>query len=183
MSWAPAGVAGSRALIARPSTSAFRIHLRTFTSDSRACSAGRVDRRYDSDFDTVSRGLGVLNGWAGVIGGETTPLTPATVQGILHRGGTILGSSGTDPYHSGGIGAVRRTLIDLGLEGLVAIGGEGTMTAAAHLAEDGLPLVGVPKTIDNDLSGTAACIGFATAVQVATDAIDRLHTTAESHPR
>src|SRR3990170_5910211 len=167
-------------------------------SDSRAREAGRVDRRYDSDFDTVSRGLeardgppgsvwsvkrigiltaggdapglnaairaavrsaigvhglevvGFLNGWAGVIGGETTPLTPATVQGILHRGGTILGSSGTDPYHSGGIGAVRRTLIDLGLEGLVAIGGEGTMTAAAHLAEDGLPLVGVPKTIDND---------------------------------
>lgn len=127
--------------------------------------------------------VGFLNGWAGVIGGETTPLTPATVQGILHRGGTILGSSGTDPYHSGGIGAVRRTLIDLGLEGLVAIGGEGTMTAAAHLAEDGLPLVGVPKTIDNDLSGTDACIGFATAVQVATDAIDRLHTTAESHQR
>ena len=127
--------------------------------------------------------LGFRNGWAGVIEGETIPLTPVSVQGILHRGGTILGSSGTDPYHSGGIGAVRRTLIDLGLDGLITIGGEGTMTAAAHLAEEGLPLVGVPKTIDNDLSGTDACIGFATAVQVATDAIDRLHTTAESHHR
>src|SRR3990172_7961860 len=81
------------------------------------------------------------------------------------------------------MGAVRRTLADLGLDGLITIGGEGTMTAAAHLAEEGLPLVGVPKTIDNDLSGTDACIGFATAVQVATDAIDRLHTTAESHQR
>jgi 6-phosphofructokinase 1 len=127
--------------------------------------------------------LGFRNGWAGVIEGETIPLTAVAVQGILHRGGTILGSSGTDPYHSGGVVAVRRTLTDLELDGLIAIGGEGTMTAAAHLAEDGLPVVGVPTTIDNDLSGTDACIGFATAVQVATDAIDRLHTTAESHHR
>jgi 6-phosphofructokinase 1 len=127
--------------------------------------------------------VGFLNGWRGVIDGDVAPMTPSSVQGILHRGGTILGSSGTDPYHTGGIGAVRRTLADLELDGLVAIGGEGTMTAAAHLAEDGLPVVGVPKTIDNDLSGTDACIGFATAVQVATDAIDRLHTTAESHQR
>ena len=126
---------------------------------------------------------GFLNGWRGVIEGDVAPLTASSVQGILHLGGTILGSSGTDPYHSGGIGAVRRTLTDLELDGLVVIGGEGTMRAAALLAEDGLPVVGVPKTIDNDLSGTDACIGFATAVQVATDAIDRLHTTAESHHR
>ena len=127
--------------------------------------------------------VGFRNGWAGVIEGDTTPLEVSAVQGILHRGGTILGSSGTDPYHAGGIGAVRRTLSDLALDGLIVIGGEGTMTAAAHLADDGLPVVGVPKTIDNDLSGTDVCIGFATAVQVATDAIDRLHTTAESHQR
>ncbi|HET7235912.1 MAG TPA: ATP-dependent 6-phosphofructokinase [Actinomycetota bacterium] len=127
--------------------------------------------------------LGFQNGWRGVIDGDVAPLDASSVQGILHRGGTILGSSGTDPYHSGGIGAVRRTLTDLELDALITIGGEGTMTAAANLAEDGLPVVGVPKTIDNDLSGTDACIGFATAVQVATDAIDRLHTTAESHHR
>jgi 6-phosphofructokinase 1 len=127
--------------------------------------------------------VGFRNGWAGVIEGDVVPLTHASVQGILHRGGTILGSSGTDPYRTGGVGAVRRSIDDLDLDALIAIGGEGTMTSAAHLAAEGLPVVGVPKTIDNDLSGTDVCIGFATAVQIATDAIDRLHTTAESHHR
>jgi 6-phosphofructokinase 1 len=127
--------------------------------------------------------LGFRNGWRGVIDGDVRELTKESVQGILHRGGTILGSSGADPYHEGGTAKVRRTFADLALDGLIAIGGEGTLGAAAHMTEEGLPVVGVPKTIDNDLSGTDACIGFGTAVQIATDAIDRLHSTAESHDR
>jgi ATP-dependent phosphofructokinase / diphosphate-dependent phosphofructokinase len=127
--------------------------------------------------------VGFRNGWRGVMAGEAQPLTTSSVQGIVHRGGTILGSSGADPYHEHGVDRVRATVADLSLEAIIAIGGEGTMGAAAQRANDGLPLVGVPKTIDNDLSGTDACIGFATAVQIATDAIDRLHTTAESHNR
>ena len=127
--------------------------------------------------------LGFRNGWRGVMDGDVRELTKESVQGILHRGGTILGSSGADPYHEGGTAKVRRTFADLALDGLIAIGGEGTLGAAAHMTEEGLPVVGVPKTIDNDLSGTDACIGFATAVQIATDAIDRLHSTAESHHR
>ena len=127
--------------------------------------------------------LGFRKGWRGVMDGDVVELTSASVQGILHRGGTILGSSGADPYHEQGVERVRRTFADLGVDALVAIGGEGTMGAAAHMSSEGVPVVGIPKTIDNDLSGTDACIGFATAVQVATDAIDRLHTTAESHDR
>jgi ATP-dependent phosphofructokinase / diphosphate-dependent phosphofructokinase len=127
--------------------------------------------------------FGFRDGWRGVMAGDAERLTTSSVQGIVHRGGTILGSSGADPYHEHGVDRVATTVADLGLDAIVAIGGEGTMGAAAQLANDGLPLVGVPKTIDNDLSGTDACIGFATAVQVATDAIDRLHTTAESHNR
>ena len=127
--------------------------------------------------------LGFRNGWRGVMDGDVRELTKESVQGILHRGGTILGKLGADPYHEGGTAKVRRTFADLALDGLIAIGGEGTLGAAAHMTEEGLPVVGVPKTIDNDLSGTDACIGFATAVQIATDAIDRLHSTAESHHR
>jgi phosphofructokinase-like protein len=127
--------------------------------------------------------LGFRNGWRGVMEGEVRELTKESVQGILHRGGTILGSSGANPYHEGGIARVRQTFADLALDGLVAIGGEGTLGAAAHMSGEGLPVIGVPKTIDNDLSGTEACIGFSTAVQIATDAIDRLHSTAESHNR
>jgi phosphofructokinase-like protein len=127
--------------------------------------------------------LGFRRGWRGVMDGDVLELTSSSVQGILHRGGTILGSSGADPYHDQGVERVRRTFVDLGVDALVTIGGEGTMGAAAHMSSEGVPVVGIPKTIDNDLSGTDACIGFATAVQVATDAIDRLHTTAESHDR
>jgi 6-phosphofructokinase 1 len=127
--------------------------------------------------------LGFRRGWRGVMDGDVLELTPSSVQGILHRGGTILGSSGADPYHDQGVDRVRRTFADLGVDALVTIGGEGTMGAAAQMSSEGVPVVGIPKTIDNDLSGTDACIGFATAVQVATDAIDRLHTTAESHDR
>jgi 6-phosphofructokinase 1 len=127
--------------------------------------------------------LGFRDGWRGVLEGDVRDLTVESVQGILHRGGTILGSGGANPYHEGGVDRVRAAFRDLAIDGLVAIGGEGTLGAAARLTEDGLPVIGIPKTIDNDLSGTDSCIGFATAVQIATDAIDRLHTTAESHDR
>jgi 6-phosphofructokinase 1 len=127
--------------------------------------------------------LGFEDGWRGVTDGVFRELTAQSVQGILHRGGTILGSSGANPYLEGKEQAARAAFEDLGLDAVVAIGGDGTLQTAARLAEEGLPVVGIPKTIDNDLAGTDACIGFATAVQVATDAIDRLHTTAESHNR
>jgi 6-phosphofructokinase 1 len=127
--------------------------------------------------------FGFRDGWRGVMDGEVQELTIDAVAGILPRGGTILGSSGANPYHEGGIERIRATVRDLGLDALIAIGGEGTLGAAARLADDGVPVVGVPKTIDNDLQGTDFCIGFHTAVQVATDAIDRLHSTAESHGR
>jgi 6-phosphofructokinase 1 len=127
--------------------------------------------------------LGFRDGWRGVMKGNVRELTVESVQGILHRGGTILGSSGANPFHEGGIDTVRSAFRDLAIDGLVAIGGEGTLGAAAAMAEQGIPVIGIPKTIDNDLSGTDSCIGFATAVQVATDAIDRLHSTAESHNR
>ena len=127
--------------------------------------------------------LGFEDGWRGVTDGVFRELTAQSVQGILHRGGTILGSSGANPYLEGKEEAVRAAFGDLGLDGVVAIGGDGTLRTAARLADEGFPVVGIPKTIDNDLAGTDTCIGFATAVQVATDAIDRLHTTAESHNR
>jgi phosphofructokinase-like protein len=127
--------------------------------------------------------LGFRDGWRGVMDGDVRELNADAVAGILTRGGTILGSSGANPYHEDGVERVRSTVGDLALDGLIAIGGEGTLGAAARLAEEGVPVVGVPKTIDNDLQGTDFCIGFHTAVQVATDAIDRLHSTAESHNR
>ncbi|HET9722918.1 MAG TPA: ATP-dependent 6-phosphofructokinase [Actinomycetota bacterium] len=127
--------------------------------------------------------LGFEDGWRGVTDGVFRELTAQSVQGILHRGGTILGSSGANPYLEGKEEALRAAFGDLGLDGVVAIGGDGTLRTAARLADEGFPVVGIPKTIDNDLAGTDTCIGFATAVQVATDAIDRLHTTAESHNR
>ena len=130
-----------------------------------------------------ARVLGFEDGWRGVMDGAVRELTVGSVQGILHRGGTILGSSGANPYHEGRDDAVRAAFEDLGLDGIVAVGGDGTLGVAARLAEEGYPVLGIPKTIDNDLGGTDVCIGFATAVQVATDAIDRLHTTAESHNR
>jgi ATP-dependent phosphofructokinase / diphosphate-dependent phosphofructokinase len=118
--------------------------------------------------------LGFRRGWRGVMDGDVLELTSSSVQGILHRGGTILGSSGADPYHDQGVERVRRTFADLGVDALVTIGGEGTMGAAAQMSSEGVPVVGIPKTIDNDLSGTDACIGFATAV------LRRRHLTGHS---
>jgi ATP-dependent phosphofructokinase / diphosphate-dependent phosphofructokinase len=129
--------------------------------------------------------VGLRRGWRGLLRRETMPLDRDVVAPILARGGTILGSSRTNPFkEEGGGEECARAMADLGLDALVAIGGEDTLGVARRLhAELGLPIVGVPKTIDNDLSGTDYTFGFWTAVQIATDAIDRLHTTAESHDR
>jgi 6-phosphofructokinase 1 len=111
-------------------------------------------------------------------------LTHESIRGILPRGGTILGSSRTNPYkRDDGVQRVRSTLSDFNLEGLIAIGGEDTLGVAARLGDDGVRVIGVPKTIDNDLGGTDVTFGFDTALSIATEAIDRLHTTAESHNR
>ena len=128
--------------------------------------------------------VGFKYGWAGVLGADVMPLTHETTRGILHRGGTILGTSRTNVFkQDNGLERVRASLDTLGLDALIPIGGEDTLGVAGKLAEAGVPVVGVPKTIDNDLSATDVTFGFDTAVQVATDAIDRLHTTAESHDR
>ncbi len=128
--------------------------------------------------------MGFRDGWKGVVEDDSLGLGIPQITGILHRGGTILGSSGMNPFRvDGGAEAVEATFERRGLDGLIAIGGEGTLGAAAGFADRGLPVVGVPKTIDNDLAGTDITVGFHTAVQVATDAIDRLHSTAESHDR
>jgi phosphofructokinase-like protein len=128
--------------------------------------------------------LGFRDGWRGVVEGMTMPLDVERCRGILPRGGTILGTSRTNPYKlEGGPERVMATLGTEGVDALVAIGGEDTLGVARRLAESGVRVVGIPKTIDNDLSGTDFTIGFDTAVQIAVDAIDRLHTTAESHDR
>ena len=129
--------------------------------------------------------VGIRGGWKGLIENHTMPLDEIHVSGILHRGGTILGTSRTNPYtRDGGPQACADTIRALGIDALVAIGGEDTLGVALKLHDDfGVGAVGVPKTIDNDLSGTDYTFGFSTAVQIATDALDRLHTTAESHNR
>jgi ATP-dependent phosphofructokinase / diphosphate-dependent phosphofructokinase len=129
--------------------------------------------------------VGFRRGWAGVLEGDSFELVRATTVGILGRGGTILGTSRTNPYADGqdGTERVRAVLADQGVEALIAIGGEDTLGVASRLSAGGVPVVGVPKTIDNDLGGTEVTFGFHTAVQIATDAIDRLRTTAESHDR
>jgi ATP-dependent phosphofructokinase / diphosphate-dependent phosphofructokinase len=128
--------------------------------------------------------VGFRDGWRGPLEGDVVPLDVAAVRGILPRGGTILGSSRTNPYKSDdGERRVLDTIERLGVEALIAIGGEDTLGVATRLSALGLPVVGVPKTIDNDLACTDYTFGFDTAVTVATEAIDRLHTTAESHHR
>jgi ATP-dependent phosphofructokinase / diphosphate-dependent phosphofructokinase len=130
--------------------------------------------------------LGFRHGWAGVLADDAIELTLDTTAGILPRGGTILGTSRTNPFAGDddrGLEAIRRTLTSRGVDALIPIGGEDTLGVALRLHREGIPVVGVPKTIDNDLGGTDVTFGFQTAVQIATDAIDRLHTTAESHNR
>jgi ATP-dependent phosphofructokinase / diphosphate-dependent phosphofructokinase len=128
--------------------------------------------------------VGYRHGWRGVMTGESMNLSVDSVRGLLPRGGTILGTSRTNPFKSeDGAARVKQTLSSDNVRALIAIGGEDTLGVAHKLGADGVQIVGVPKTIDNDLSATDFTFGFHTAVQIATDAIDRLHTTAESHDR
>jgi 6-phosphofructokinase 1 len=128
--------------------------------------------------------VGILNGWKGLMEGDTRPLDRDAVRGILTRGGTILGTSRMDPYvHGDGLASCAQTIRRNGIETLVVVGGDGTLRSALELSREGLPVVGVPKTIDNDIAGTDVTFGFDTAVQIATDAIDRLASTAEAHNR
>ncbi len=142
----------------------------------RAVARRSMDRGYDV--------VGVREGWRGLVERLLVPLGPREISGILPRGGTILGTTRTNPYKlDGGVERVLENFKE-NLDALVAIGGEDTLGVAARLhAEHGLPVVGVPKTIDNDLSATDYTFGFDTAVSICTEAIDRLHTTAESHNR
>ncbi|MFZ4585459.1 MAG: 6-phosphofructokinase [Acidimicrobiia bacterium] len=128
--------------------------------------------------------IGFRHGWRGVLEGETVELTIESTRGLLHKGGTILGTSRTNPYKDhDGEAKVKASLERHNIDALIAIGGEDTLGVAAKLTAAGMPVVGVPKTIDNDLSATDFTFGFNTAVQIATDALDRLHSTAESHDR
>jgi ATP-dependent phosphofructokinase / diphosphate-dependent phosphofructokinase len=140
-----------------------------------------VRRSTDREHEMIA----VREGWKGLVEGIFAPLGRREVSGILPRGGTILGTTRTNPYKvEGGVEAVLRTFAGEGLEALVAIGGEDTLGVAARLhREHDLPVVGVPKTIDNDVPGTDYTFGFDTAVTIATEAIDRLHSTAEAHNR
>jgi 6-phosphofructokinase 1 len=131
--------------------------------------------------DTV---VGFLEGWRGVVENHTMPLDLDSIAGIIHRGGTILRTSRTNPKKMpDGLERVRASFAEHKLDALIAIGGDDTLGVAKWLFENGLPVLGVPKTIDNDLSGTDLCFGFDTAVGIATEAIDRLHSTAEAHNR
>ena len=133
---------------------------------------------YDFDF------VGFLDGWRGPLENLTTPLGVDQVRGILPRGGTVLKSSRTNPFKiEGGVERIKENLAANDVDALIAIGGEDTLGVATKLGEQGVPVVGVPKTIDNDLGATDYTFGFDTAVNIAMEAIDRLHTTAESHHR
>ncbi len=128
--------------------------------------------------------LGFHDGWRGVMDGDYTELDIERLRGTLPRGGTIIGTSRVQSYGMpDGVERVRRTMADLEVDAVVAIGGEGTLSCARQLHRDGFPVVGVPKAIDNDIAMTERTFGFDTAVTIATEAIDRLHTTAESHNR
>ena len=138
----------------------------------------RSIERHDSEV------VGILNGWEGLMDGRTRPLDRDDVRGIVARGGTILGTSRRDPYvHGDGYASVERTIRANGIDSVVVIGGDGTLRSALRLAQEGLQVVGVPKTIDNDISSTDVTFGFNTAVEIATEAIDRIATTAEAHNR
>lgn len=128
--------------------------------------------------------IGSLDGWRGLIEGETVSLDVEALRGTLPRGGTIIGTSRLTPFMvDDGVAKVRRTVDAVGIDAIIAVGGEGTLACAREMSDRGFNVVGVPKTIDNDIGGTELTFGFDTAVQIAVDAIDRLHTTAESHNR
>lgn len=139
---------------------------------------GRSVERHDTEV------VGFRNGWAGILDGDWVSLDRDAVRGILGKGGTILGSSRRDPYvHAGGLADMQANLDAAGVDRLIVIGGDGTLKSALRLSHEGLEVVGVPKTIDNDIAGTDMTFGFDTASQIATDAIDRITTTAEAHNR
>jgi phosphofructokinase-like protein len=129
--------------------------------------------------------VGFLDAWDGVQQRRTMPLTVESLRGLLPRGGTALGTRRGSPFDApDGVEDVKRSMADLGLDGLIVIGGNGSLSVACDLfTHHDVPVIGIPKTIDNDIVGTDVTFGFNTAVQIATDAIDRLHTTAESHDR
>ncbi len=128
--------------------------------------------------------VGVLNGWEGLMQGKVRSLDRDSVRGILTRGGTILGTSRLDPYvHGDGYASVESTLRRTGIETMIIIGGDGTLRSALQLHEEGMGAVGVPKTIDNDIPATDVTFGFDTAVSIATEAVDRITSTAEAHNR
>lgn len=129
--------------------------------------------------------IGFHSGWEGVINGDAQPLTRDDVSGILVNGGTMLGTARCHPHkREGGMEAVKETVENEKLDGFICIGGDGTLKAAGKVEQAlGVPVIGIPKTIDNDVVGTDSAIGFDTAVTIATEAIDRLHSTAESHNR
>jgi phosphofructokinase-like protein len=128
--------------------------------------------------------IGFRDGWKGPLEGMYRPLNIDSVRGILPRGGTILGTSRTNPFKiEGGVEQIQRNLQEIGIDALIAIGGEDTLGVATKLDSMGVKVIGVPKTIDNDLNATDYTFGFDTAVNIAMEAIDRLHTTAESHHR
>ena len=132
------------------------------------------------DFET----LGIRNGWQGLIDGDVEPLTDFSVSGILPKGGTILGTSRTNPLKkTSDFQKIKANIKKYGIHALIVIGGDGTLSAARDVAKQGISVVGIPKTIDNDICGTDMTFGFDTAVSTVTEAIDRLHTTAESHHR
>jgi len=136
------------------------------------------DKIYNKEF------VGFKDGWRGVVEGDIMPLERKDIQGIGKQGGTILGTSRTNPFEGdGGADRVRENMERLGVDSLIAIGGEGTLAAAKRLTDAGIKIVGVPKTVDNDLSATDYTFGFDTATQIATDAMDRLRTTGDSHGR
>ncbi len=140
--------------------------------------ARRAIKTYDWDV------IGIKNGWQGLIKGHSEPISLYTVSGILHRGGTLLGTSRTNPVKDRDAWSkVKHHLKKYSIDALIAVGGEDTLSVALKLHQDGFPVVGVPKTIDNDIRGTDFTFGFNTAVSIVTEAIDRLHTTAESHHR
>ena len=142
---------------------------------------GVVRKGIDAYGDEI---VGFRDGWRGVLEGSYIDLDLEAIRGILPRGGTILGSSRTNPFRrEDGTQRVRATLSELEVDGLIAIGGDDTLGVANRLGGEGVHVVGVPKTIDNDLGATDVTFGFDTALHVATEAIDRLHTTAESHNR
>lgn len=129
--------------------------------------------------------IAIRDGWRGLVEADFAPLTRHDVRGLSKQGGTILGSSRTNPYEGerGGAENIKRTMAEVGMDAIIAIGGEGTLAAGNRLWNDGINVVGVPKTIDNDLASTDYTFGFDTAVEIATDAIDRLRTTGDSHKR